>query len=39
MRVYYTRLYGRGASPSRPRVTLIGDNAPLYQEQAIFTRT
>lgn len=37
MRVYYMRLYGRGASPRRPRVTLIGDNAPLYQEQAIFT--
>jgi Tol biopolymer transport system component len=37
MRLYYMRLYGRGASPAHPRVTLIGDNAPLYQEQAIFT--
>ena len=36
-RVYYMRLYGKGASPAHPRVTLIGDNAPLYQEQAIFT--
>lgn len=36
-RVYYMRLYGRGASPRHPRVTLIGDNEPVYQEQAIFT--
>ena len=37
MRVYYMRVYGDGASPEDPRVTPIGDNAPLYQEQAIFT--
>jgi hypothetical protein len=37
MRLYYMRLYGKGASPANPRVTLISDNAPLYQEQAIFT--
>jgi hypothetical protein len=37
MRLYYMRLYGRGASPARPRVTLIGDNEPVYQEQAVFT--
>ena len=36
-RVYYMRLYGTGASPAHPRVTLIGDNEPVYQEQAIFT--
>ena len=27
----------KGRRPAHPRVTLIGDNAPLYQEQAIFT--
>jgi hypothetical protein len=37
MRLYYMRLYGRGASPAHPRVTLISDNAPLYEEQAVFT--
>jgi hypothetical protein len=37
MRLYYMRLYGKGASPAHPRVTLIGDNEPIYQEQAIFT--
>jgi WD40-like Beta Propeller Repeat len=36
-RVYYMRLYGAGASPAHPRVTLIGDNAPYYEEQAVFT--
>ena len=36
-RVYYMRLYGDGASPAHPRVTLIGDNAPYYEEQAVFT--
>ena len=36
-RVYYMRLFGRGASPEHPRVTLVTDNAPLYEEQAIFT--
>jgi hypothetical protein len=36
-RVYYMRLYGKGASPAHPRVTMIGDNEPVYQEQAIFT--
>ena len=37
MRLYYMRLYGRGASPAHPRVTLVSDNAPLYEEQAVFT--
>jgi hypothetical protein len=37
MRLYYMRLYGKGASPEHPRVTLISDNAPLYEEQAVFT--
>ena len=36
-RVYYMRVYGQGASPAHPRVTLIGDNEPVYQEQAILT--
>jgi hypothetical protein len=36
-RVYYMRVYGRGASPEHPMVTLIGDNAPFYEEQAVFT--
>ena len=36
-RVYYMRVYGRGASPEHPRVTRIGDNAPFYEEQSIFT--
>jgi hypothetical protein len=36
-RLYYMRIYGAGASPEDPRVTLIGDNEPVYQEQAIFT--
>ena len=37
MRLYYMRLYGRGASPEHPRVTLIADNAPVYEEQALLT--
>lgn len=37
MRLYYMRLYGQGASPARPRVTLIGDNEPVYEEQALIT--
>ena len=37
MRLYYMRLYGHGASPAHPRVTLVSDNAPLYEEQAVFT--
>ena len=37
MRLYYMRLYGRGASPTHPRVTLISDNLPVYEEQAVFT--
>ena len=37
MRLYYMRLFGRGASPEHPRVTLIGDNEPVYEEQALFT--
>ena len=36
-RVYYMRLYGRGASPEHPMVTPIGDNEPFYEEQAVFT--
>ena len=36
-RVSYMRVYGRGASPEHPRVTHIGDNAPFYEEQSIFT--
>ncbi len=36
-RVYYMRVYGAGASPARPRVTLISDNAPFYEEQSVFT--
>jgi hypothetical protein len=31
------RLYGARASPAHPRVTLVGDNAPFYEEQAVFT--
>ena len=37
MRIYYMRLYGKGASPAHPRVTRIGDNAPFYEEQSVFT--
>jgi hypothetical protein len=37
MRLYYMRLYGKGASPAHPRVTLIGDNDPVYEEQALLT--
>lgn len=37
MQLYDMRLYGRGASPARPRVTQISDELPVYQEQAIFT--
>ena len=36
-RVYYMRVYGKGASPAHPMVTLIGDNEPFYEEQAVFT--
>jgi hypothetical protein len=35
--LYFMRLYGRGASPAHPRVTLLSDEAPVYQEQATFT--
>ena len=35
--LYFMRLHGRGASPAHPRVTLLSDEAPVYQEQAIFT--
>lgn len=35
--LYYMRLYGRGASLRRPRVTRISDNDLAYVEQAIFT--
>ena len=37
MQLYFLRLYGRGASPARPRVTQISDDTPAYNEQAIFT--
>jgi hypothetical protein len=37
MQLYFMRLYGRGASPSYPRVTQISDDTPAYNEQAIFT--
>lgn len=37
MQLYFMRLYGRGASPSHPRVTQISDDTPAYNEQAIFT--
>jgi hypothetical protein len=36
-RVFYMRVYGQGASPAHPRVTPVTDNAPVYQEQAVFT--
>jgi hypothetical protein len=36
-RVYYMRVYGKNASPAHPMVTLIGDNQPFYEEQAVFT--
>jgi Tol biopolymer transport system component len=35
--LYFMRLHGRGASPAHPRVTQLTDDAPVYQEQAIFT--
>lgn len=35
--LYFMRLYGAGASPAHPRVTLLTDDLPVYQEQAIFT--
>ena len=35
--LYFMRLYGPGASPARPRVTQLSDDAPVYQEQATFT--
>ncbi len=35
--LYFMRLYGAGASPARPRVTLLSDDTPAYQEQAVFT--
>jgi hypothetical protein len=37
MQLYFLRVYGRGASPSHPRVTQISDDTPAYNEQAIFT--
>jgi Tol biopolymer transport system component len=37
MQLYFMRLYGRGASPGHPRVTLLTDELPAYQEQAVFT--
>jgi hypothetical protein len=36
-RVYYMRIYGPGASPAHPRVAVVSDNTPAYQEQAVFT--
>ncbi len=35
--LYFMRLFGPGASPSRPRVTLLSDDLPVYEEQAAFT--
>ena len=35
--LYFMRLYGPGVSPAKPRVTLITDDLPVYQEQAVFT--
>ena len=37
MGLYFMRLYGPGASPEDPQVTLISDEVVAYQEQAIFT--
>ncbi len=37
MGVYFMRLYGPGASPQDPQVTLISDATVAYQEQALFT--
>jgi Tol biopolymer transport system component len=37
MELYFMRLYGQGASLSRPKVTQISDDTPAYNEQAIFT--
>ena len=37
MGVYFMRLYGPGASPQDPQVTLISDEVVAYQEQALFT--
>ena len=36
-RLYYLRVFGPGASPEHPRVTLVTDNAPYYEEQAVFS--
>lgn len=36
-RLYYMRLFGKGASPAHPMVTPITDNEAVYQEQAVFT--
>ena len=35
--LYFMRVYGPGVSPASPRVTLITDDLPVYQEQATFT--
>ncbi len=35
--LYFMRLFGDGASPEHPRVSLISDDLPVYQEQAVFT--
>jgi hypothetical protein len=35
--LYFLRLYGRGASPARPRVTHLTDGNPGWDEQAVFT--
>jgi hypothetical protein len=37
LELYYMRVYGRGVSPGHPRVTHLTENAPDYEEQAVFT--
>jgi Tol biopolymer transport system component len=37
MGVYFMRLYGPGASPQDPQVTLLSDEVVAYQEQALIT--
>jgi hypothetical protein len=36
-RLYYMRVDGPGASPEHPMVAPVTDNAPFYDEQAVFT--
>ncbi len=37
LELYFMRVFGRGASPSHPRVTPLTGIDPAYTEQAIFT--